>query len=188
MSIANHSVVGRILAQVRQAARPRELGRPERFAAAAQALELRCSACLHRPPFSSALHFWAHALLDFLEQRGRPDLFDAMATHGLCRRLEGEALEQALAGLADARWPGAADRLRGPFRTGWSMIEQEVMRSWLGERDDEWLAVFWVQPAWLELARPHDPRAEEDEEEADAGAWAGRPSPSPGVGDSGAPR
>lgn len=181
MSIANHSVVSRILAQVLQEPTPRELGAPERFEGVDQRLELRRTRCLHRSPFATPFHFWGHGLLGFLGELGRPELFEAMATHGLCRGVEGEAVGHALRALVGRLDGAPAASPDGGFRSGYCMIEQEEMVSWLGAREAEWVAAFWVRPSWLACAQPFDPRALEEgepDEGADPGReWAGRPIP-----------
>ncbi len=161
MSIAKHSVVGRILSEVAAGEVPHALFEVERSCETTQLLELRRSTRLHRPPFATPLHFWAHALRALLEDRGRPDLFDAIATDGLCRAVAGEELSAGLRELAARVAEPPELDLRVPFETGYCMLEQEEMASFVAERPGESLAVFWLRPDWLAEAEPWEPEDEE---------------------------
>jgi hypothetical protein len=157
VSIANYSVIGRILTEVQQGSLPSGLVRIDQGREHEQVVSLHRSACRNEAPFATALHFWAHALRAFLEAEGRPDLFEAMATHALCKRVEVPELARGLAGAA-ARVAGAPVLpAEAGLRLGYRMIDQEVMESWVAEHDDELLAVFWVRSGWLAGALPFDP-------------------------------
>ena len=160
MSIANYSVVGRILAEVRSAPASAALGARERRDLPDQLFELRRTAVVYERPFATPFHFWAHALHDLLESRQRLDLFEAVATHALCRVEEAGEARSALGVLAarvGLAVPGVAADLRQSYR----MIDQEVMCSWVTEGPSEFVAFFWLRPEWLAEAEPWDPEEEE---------------------------
>ena len=183
MSIANYSVVGRILAEVQRSPHPAELVRVERTREPLRVFELQRTRRIREAPFATSFHFWAHALRAFLAGEGRPDLFEAMATHALCQVVEGVAVGPALAALsARGASPGLPESgprpgrepvreregaSRAEYRVGYRMIDQDVMCSWVAEGDQEFVAVFWTRPDWLASAEPFDP--EDDEVEAESG-------------------
>lgn len=156
MSIANNSLLRRILVEVRDAEIPAGLGPAECNEGAGQLLELRRTPHVHAPPFVTSLHFWAHALRAFLEDRGRADLFEALAVNCLCEAIAGERLEAALAGLAGRLSPTVELGDGGAFVCGYRMIEQEQLVSWVAERSQEFVALFWARPQWIATARPLD--------------------------------
>jgi hypothetical protein len=163
MSIASYSVVGRILAQVQQGAPLARLSSVERLAAPDQVFELRRTRHVHEPPFATSFHFWAYALRAFLEGQARPDLFEAMATHGLCERVGGETAVEAFADLVGRMSTRDVGLDVEGLQAGYRMIDQDVVVSWVAESKGEQWAVFWARPAWLARAVPVDP----DESPAD---------------------
>ena len=114
------------------------------------------TASAHEPPFATPFHFWAHALRDLLDRQGRPDLFEAMATHALCRAEEGARAGAALRELSQ-RVPGAPATGTEAFSASYCMIEQDVMASWVAESRSGFVAFFWLRGDWLAAAEPYDP-------------------------------
>ncbi len=163
MSIANYSVVSRILAEVQQSSPQPELVGVDRVDEPQQTFELRRTRRVHLAPFATPFHFWAHALQALLANEGRSDLFEAMATHALCQVVEAEEVGPALAALAGRMTSRPALAPDGGFRRGYRMIDQDVMCSWVAEAQDEWFAAFWMRPDWLARAEPFDPEMEDAE-------------------------
>lgn len=156
MTIATNSVLRRILDEARHEPVPDETMPSHRFRAADRILEVRETEHGGEAPFATSLHFWAHALRAFLDGQGRADAFDALAVNCLCKTLPGDAVSPAIAPLLegfDAAGP-AREVCAGPFDQGHLMIEQDVLISWVTERARRFVALFWVEPGWLQHARP----------------------------------
>lgn len=153
MSIANNSLLRRILVEVRDAPAPGGVSEPERSQAQGWLLELRRTTRVHEPPFATSLHFWAHALRAFLEDHRRPELFEALAANCLCEAIPAEQARATLREICERVSPGprieTGDGLLGVYR----MIDQELLASWVSERSDEFVALFWTRPDWLATAQ-----------------------------------
>jgi len=154
MSIPSNSVLRRILEDV--VARPALPGLvpAERAETPDVLFEVWRTAEVHRPPFATSLHFWAHALKGFLAASGRSDLFGPFAGHCLCEAIAPADVAEGLGRLAPA---GTAARQNAPtagYRAGYRMIDQEDLVSWVAERPGEFVAVFRVRCAWLAEAEP----------------------------------
>lgn len=154
MSIATNSVLRRILDEVRNGPVPRDLGEVESAREPGQILEVRRTRALHRPPFATSLHFWAHSLRAFLWERERPDVFDALAVNCLCDAVDARGVGPALAELARRMNPAPALGWATALEAGYRMIDQEGMTSWVVETTDEFASVFWVRTHWLGTAQP----------------------------------
>lgn len=157
MSIANYSVVGRILGEVMETSPPLELTPSPQAETADEIFQILRTGCVHEAPFATPFHFWAHALRALLEKRGRGDLFEPIATQALCRAEDGSAAQHALTALAERMGCEAAI----PLASGYRMVDQDVMVSWVGEAAEEFVAFFWVKIAWLRDAEPFEDEREE---------------------------
>lgn len=156
MSIANNSLLRRILVEVRDAQAPAGLPPAERREDAGQLLELRRTQQVHAPPFATPLHFWAHALRAFLADRGRPELFEALAASSLCEAIPGERVEAMFRTLAERLSPPVSLQDGKPFVGGYRMVDERVLVSWVAERRQELVALFWARPDWIARAQPLD--------------------------------
>ena len=152
MSIATNSVLGRILDDVRAAPAPAALGELQRVVEADALLEIRVCADVHRPPFPTSFHFWAHALRALLAAHERADAFRALAGNGLCEAVSGARVGEALERVA-GRMAAPVALPRRDYLRGYRMIEQDVLESWVAEGADAFVALFWVRPRWLAEAR-----------------------------------
>ena len=138
---------------MRERPEPAELGPAKRVLRADQLLEVRRTRAVNRPPFATSLHFWAHALRAFLVERGRMDAFQPLAVNCLCEATEESAIHTALEALGERVDASLVADDEG-FEIGYRMIDQDVLVSWVAEREDEFLAVFWARPDWLSEAQP----------------------------------
>jgi hypothetical protein len=157
VSIASYSVVGRILAEVENVAPVAPLERLTSLSQVAdvdQVFELRRTRHLHEPPFATSFHFWAHALHAFLARHARLDLFEALATHGLCERVDAASACSAVEALARRMSTRIDLSPESASRLGYRMIDQDVMASWVVESAGEQTAVFWARPSWMASAVP----------------------------------
>ncbi len=154
MSISGNSVLRRILDEVRGESSHLDLETVERRDTAGAVLEIRRTHHVHRPPFSTSLHFWAHSLRAFLDGRGRPDVFAALANHCLCEATEASRIGPALEALGRRVSPAHSIAPPTSCHAGYRMIDQEGLVSWVAESDDEFWALFWARPRWLEQAQP----------------------------------
>jgi hypothetical protein len=154
VSIPSNSVLRRILEDVVSGPVPSGFEAVECGIAAAEEIEVWRSRAIHTPPFATSLHFWAHALRALLSERDRPDAFGPLAGHCLCDAVPGARIADAFTGLAARISPSFSIERNADYRAGYRMIDQDEFVSWVAERDDEFVAVFWMRPAWIAQAQP----------------------------------
>jgi hypothetical protein len=166
LSIPGNSVLRRILEEVLSQRAPADLRVAERGETPEAQLELWRTTAAHRPPFATSLHFWAHTLRRFLGERGRDDLFAPFAGHCLCEAVRPGVLPSTLSELGCRITPAVTIERNDAYRIGYRMIDQPELASWVAERggtgeregngdgDAEFVALFFVRPAWLAKARP----------------------------------
>jgi hypothetical protein len=156
MSIANNSLLRRILVEVRDGEAPEGMLPAERDEREGRLLELRRTRQIHAPPFATSLHFWAHALRAFLERLGRPELFEALAAHCLCEAAPGDRVAASYQELSAGFSPAGAPEAEPRFLRGFRMIDEDVLVSWVAECDDQFVALFLARLDWVESAEPLD--------------------------------
>jgi hypothetical protein len=154
LSIPSNSVLRRILEEVLAGPVSPGLAPAERGDAPGQSIEVWRSFEVHRPPFSTSLHFWAHALRALLAERGRSDAFGALASHCLCEAVPSAEVARAIVRLGHRLGPSFRIERNEGYRAGYRMIEQDELVSWVAELEDEFVALFWMRPSWLATAQP----------------------------------
>jgi len=153
LSVPSNSILRRILDEVTAGAMPSGCAQAEIGEAPGQRLEVWRATDVHRPPFATSLHFWAHALRAFLGAHHRPDAFLPLASHCLCEAVPKDEIARAFDRLARRVGPRFDVARNTGYRAGYRMIEQDEFASWVAERDGEFVALFWLRPGWLALAR-----------------------------------
>jgi len=153
MSLSTNSALRRILDEAREVSLPAGAMQVARAESSGQMLEVRRSSFAYEPPFATSLHFWAHALRALLQEHGRGDAFDALAVNCLCKSVPGAEVAPAFDALSRRLEPAFEIPSNTSYRSGYLMIEQEVLVSWVAERSEEFVALFWVRPSWLSSAK-----------------------------------
>jgi hypothetical protein len=95
-------------------------------------------------PFATLLHFWTHALRDWLDTHGQADQLVGVGGYAMCEHVDEPTLRAEFAKLGAKLRPAVpALALQGTFVEAYRMMDGTCRASFVVATESEWQSVTW---------------------------------------------